>query len=91
MVLFCVFFFNLPILFSSLQTLETDILFQASQVALVVKNMPAKAGDIRDVSSIPRWGRFPGGGNGNPLQSSCLGNPMDRETRQATVQFYFDY
>ena len=51
----------------------------------MVKNTPAKAGDTRDVSSIPGWGRFPGGGNGNPLQSSCLGNAMDRETRQATV------
>jgi len=41
----------------------------------VVKNMPAKAGDT---GSIPRSGRFPGEGNGNPLQFSCLGIPMDR-------------
>ena len=55
------------------------------QMAVVVKNTPAKAEDVRDVSSIPRWGRFSGGENGNPLQSSCLGNPMDRGTWQATV------
>ena len=50
----------------------------ASQVALVVKNLPANAGDVRDVGSIPRSGRFPGVGNGSPLQYSCLENPMDR-------------
>ena len=49
-----------------------------SQVALVVKNLPASAGDIRDVGSIPGWGRSPGGGHGNPLQYSCLENPMDK-------------
>jgi len=42
-----------------------------------VKNLPASAGDIRDAGSIPGWGRSPGGGNGNPLQYSCLENPMD--------------
>ena len=41
----------------------------------VVKNPPANAGDM---GSIPGWGRSPGGGNGNPLQRSCLENPMDR-------------
>ena len=41
----------------------------------VVKNPPANA---EDVGSIPGFGRFPRGGNGNPLQYSCLGNPMDR-------------
>ena len=51
---------------------------RASQVALVVKNPPANAGDIGDANSIPGLGRFPGGGNGNPLQYSCLENPMDR-------------
>ena len=44
---------------------------------LVVKNPPANAGDVRDASWI-RSERFPGGGNGNPLQYSCLENPMDR-------------
>ena len=44
----------------------------------VVKNLPANAGDGRDVGSIPRSGRSPGEGNGNPLQYSCLENFMDR-------------
>ena len=53
-----------------------------SQVVLVVKNLPANAGDIRDMGLILGWGRSPGGGHGNPLQYSCLEKPMDR---QATV------
>ena len=56
-----------------------------SQVALVVKNPPAIAGDIRDMGSIPMSGRFPGGGHGNLLQYSCLENPMDRRAWRATV------
>ena len=48
---------------------------RASQVALVVKNLPANAGDIRDAGSIAGSGRSPGGGHGNPLQHSCLENP----------------
>ena len=56
-----------------------------SQVALVVKNLPANAGDVRDLVLIPGSGRFPGGGHGNPLQYSCLENPMNREAWQATV------
>ena len=51
----------------------------------MVKNLPANAGDIRDVGSIPELGRSPGGGHGNPLQYSCLENPMDRGAWQATV------
>ena len=51
----------------------------ASQVVLVVKNPAVKAGDRKDMDLIPTWERSPGGGNGNPLQYSCLGNPMDRE------------
>ena len=47
-------------------------------MVLVVKNLPANAGDVRDVSSIPVVGRCPGRGHGNPLQNSCLENPMDR-------------
>ena len=47
-------------------------------MALVVKNLPANAGDIRDMGSIPKLRRSPGVGNGNPLQYSCLENPMDR-------------
>ena len=50
----------------------------ASHVASVVKNPPAKARDIRDVSSLPGMGRYPGREHGNPLQYSCLENPMDR-------------
>ena len=57
----------------------------ASQVVLVVKNLPPNAGDIKDSSLIPGWGRFPGGGHGNPLQYSCLENPMDRGVWQAIV------
>ena len=57
----------------------------ASQVALVVKNSPANAGDMRDKGLIPGSGRSPGGGHGNPLQHSCLENPIDRGAWQATV------
>ena len=49
--------------------------------ATVVKNPLANAGDIRDPGSIPEWERSPGGGNGNTLQYSCLGNPMDRKAQ----------
>ena len=51
----------------------------------MVKNLPANAGDIGDVSSIPESGRSPGRGNGNPLQYFCLGNLMDRGAWWATV------
>ena len=51
----------------------------------MVKNPPANTGDIRDVVSIPVSGRCPGGGNGNPLQYSCLEHPMNRGAWQATV------
>ena len=57
----------------------------ASQVALVVKNLPANAGDIRDAGLIPGPGRSPGEGNGNPLQYSYLENPMDRGAWRAIV------
>ena len=50
------------------------------------KNLPANAGDERDVSLIPGSGRSPGEGNGYPLQYSCLGSPMDRGALWATVQ-----
>ena len=56
-----------------------------SQVALVVKNPPASAGDIRDPGSISGSGRSPGGGHGNPREYSCLENPMNRRARGATV------
>ena len=51
----------------------------------MVKNLPAKAGEVRDAGSIPGLGRSPGEGNGNPLQYSCLENPMDRGAWLATV------
>ena len=51
----------------------------------VVKNSPTSAGDTRDMTSVPRLRRPPGEGNGNPLQYSCLGNPMNRGAWKATV------
>ena len=57
----------------------------SSQVTLVIKNLPANVGDIRDVGLIPGSGKSPGEGNGNPLQYSCLENPMDRGAWRATV------
>ena len=59
--------------------------YGAPQVALVVKNPPANAGDTRDAGSIPELGTSPGRGHGNPLQYSCLENPMDREAWRATI------
>ena len=50
-----------------------------------VTNPSANAGATGDVGSIPGWGRSPGGGNGNPLQHSCLENPVDREALQTAV------
>ena len=61
------------------------VLQWASQVALVVKNPPGNAGEVRHVGSISELGRSPGEGNGNPLQSSCLENHMDRGAWWATV------
>ena len=57
----------------------------AFQVALVVKNPPGNAGNIRDTGLIPGLGRSPGAGNDNPLQYSCLENPLDRGAWQAAV------
>ena len=54
-------------------------------MAVVVKNPPASAGDVRNVGLIPGLGRSPGEGNGYPLQSSCQENSLDRGTWQATV------
>ena len=56
-----------------------------AQVVLVVKNMPANAGDVSDMGSNPVSGRSPGEGHGNPLQYSCVENPMDRGAWKATV------
>ena len=54
-------------------------------MALVVKNLPGNAGDIRDTGSIPGSGRSPGGKHGKTLQYSCLENPMDRGAWKAIV------
>ena len=62
----------LPSLFYS------SVLVRVFQGSLVVKNLPANAGDLRDEGSIPGSGRFPGGGHGNPIQYSCLEKPMGR-------------
>ena len=51
----------------------------------MVKNPPAHVGDERDTGSIPGWGRSPGGGNGKPLQYSCLENPKDRGAWRVTL------
>ena len=58
---------------------------RASQVAQWIKNPPANLGDIKDSGLIPGLGRPPGGGHGNPLQYSCLENPMDRGAWWATI------
>ena len=56
-----------------------------SQVVLVIENLPADAGDIEDSGLIPQLGSSPGEGNGNPLQYSCLGNPLDGGAWRATI------
>ena len=55
-------------------------------MALVVKNQPANAEDVRDVGLIPQSRKSPGEGNDSPLQYSCLENPMDREAWRAMVR-----
>ena len=74
---------------SSLYFIQSNIshdVLLASQVVLVVKNAPANAGDKRDSGSIPELGRFHGEENSNPLQYSCLENPMDKGAWQGAVQ-----
>ena len=67
-----------------LKTIEKNSLL-ASQVVLVVKNLPANAGDTGDMGLIPGWGRFPGGGHGILFLHSWLENPMDRGAWRANV------
>ena len=78
---------NLMILYVVLTNNSPLIIYTcgSSQVAPVVKNPPANEGDVRDEDSIPGLEKSPRGGHGNPLQYSCLENPMDRGTWQATV------
>ena len=64
---------------------SVDAYTWASLVAHLVQNPPVNAGDAKDSGSIPGLGRFPGGGNCNSLQYSCLQNPMDRGAWWATV------
>ena len=64
---------------------KKELVPRASQVALMVKNLPANAGDARDISLIPGLGRSPGVGNGQLLQNPCLENSIDRGTWWATV------
>ena len=63
----------------------STILFWASQVVLVVKNLPAMQVDVRVMCWLPGLGRSPGGGHGNSLQYSCLENPTDREAWRASA------
>ena len=74
------FSFSFPVRLS-----EPLLCLWASQVALVVKNLPANAGVVREAGFIPGSGRSPGGGHGNPLQYSCLENPMVRGAWWATI------
>ena len=62
-----------------------NIVYLLINTGLVLKNCPANAGDVRDTGSIPGLGRSPEEGNGNPLQHSCLENPMDRGVWRAKV------
>ena len=63
----------------------SNLVTEETQVALVVKSLPANAGDVRDVGSISGLGRSRGGGHGNPLLYSCLENSMERGSWKATV------
>ena len=65
--------------------LYTDSFICFMIIGSVIKNSPGNAGDVGEVNLIPGSGKLPGEGNGNPLQYSCLGNPMDRGAWQATV------
>ena len=69
-----------------LELVNMNIVPGASQVALVVKNPPDNARDLRDTGFILRLGRSPGEWHGNPLQYSCLENPMDRGAWRAIAQ-----
>ena len=79
-------------IFCVLITLILSHFFEAGNIitmgfpgGMVVKNLHANAGDIGEAELVPNLGRSPRGGNGNPLQYSCLENPMDRGAWWATV------
>ena len=78
-------YFNSLLLSVNLKYIQVFLISWASQVVLVVKNLPANVGDLRDAGSIPGLGKSPGEGNGNPLQDSCLQNTMDRGASSAMV------
>ena len=85
-VSFYLFIFYHPGTYTKHNSLAWAVFFKrASQVARVVKNPPANAGDLRDLGSVHGSERSPGEGHGNPLQYSCLENFMDRGAWQATV------
>ena len=69
--------FSLVFFSSQIYIIRRLEIVRASQAVLVVKNLPVNAGDVRDRGLIPGLGRSPGGGNGNPLQCSCLEKPHD--------------
>ena len=66
-------------------SVSPNFLFRKVLGRSAVKNLPSNAGDARDMGSMPGSGRSPGGGDGNPLQYSCLGNPMGRRAWRCTV------
>ena len=74
-----------PLLRLLLIFLLSLLLFPSPMVVLVIKNLPANAGDLRDAGVTPGSRRSPGGGHGNPLQYSCLENSTDRGAWWATV------
>ena len=67
------------------ELMDHTVTIGASQVVLEVKNLPASAGEVRDMGSIPGFRRAPGREHGSPLHYSCLKNPKDRQAGQATV------
>ena len=85
---FSVFFYSVfnPSEQSVNKIIDTMNIFWTSQVMVMVKSLPANAGDVLiDLCSIPRMGRSPGGGHGKPLQYSCMENPIDRGAWHAIV------
>ena len=71
--------------FLRIKTIFVHVFLEVSQVALEIKNPPAKVGDVRDLDSTRGSRQSPEAGGGNSLQYSCLGNSMDRKAWQAAV------